>query len=324
MRAWRAHSYGPWRDVLRLEDVGEVEAPAGGVVVRVEAASLNFPDILALAGQYQVKAPLPFTPGIEAAGEVVRVGDGSRRKIGEKVIVSMPWGAFAEEVGVSDAQLMAWPDGLNAAEAASFVVAYHTGYFGLVYRAGLRAGETLLVHGGAGGVGIAAIQLGKALGARVIATAGAEDKLRVCREAGADEVVNYRDADFVAAVNELTGGKGADVVYDPVGGDVFDKSLRCVAWEGRVLVIGFASGRIPELKLNRVLLKNISVVGLHWGAYQQKDPAKVVAAHGALCELVARGECRPVVWKSMRMEELMDAFEALESRASYGKIAIVP
>lgn len=324
MRAWRAHSYGPWREVLTLEDVPPLEPPSGGAVVKVAAAALNFPDILALAGQYQVKAPLPFTPGIEAAGTVVRAGAGSKHKVGDKVIVSALWGAFAEEIAAGDLQLMPWPEQLSAAEAAGFIVAYHTGYFALVHRAALRAGETLLVHGGAGGVGIAAIQLGKALGATVIATAGADDKLDVCRAAGADHVVNYRTTDFTAAVKELTRGRGADVIYDPVGGDVFDQSLRCIAWEGRILVIGFASGKIPELKLNRVLLKNISVVGLYWGAYQVHDPQKVVACHAALTELVARGALRPVIWKELPLDELPAAFEALESRASHGKIAVVP
>ncbi len=324
MRAWRAHSYGSYKDVLQLDDLPALTAPAGGAVVKVEAAALNFPDLLSIAGQYQVKAPLPFTPGIEAAGTVVRTGAGSTFSVGDQVIVSAPWGAFAEETAAADRQLLRWPTGLSAAEAASFVVTYHTGYLALAHRAALRAGETLLVHGGAGGVGIAAIQLGKALGATVIATAGADDKLEICRAAGADHVINYRSGDWVAAVKQLTGGKGADVIYDPVGGDVFDQSLKCIAWEGRILVIGFASGKIPELKLNRVLLKNISVVGLFWGAYQMHDPAKVVACHDALCALVAAGKIRPVIWKELPLAELPTALAALESRQSHGKIAIIP
>lgn len=324
MRAWRAHAYGPWRDVLRLDEVPAPAPPPGGAVVAIEAAALNFPDLLAMAGQYQVKAPLPFTPGIEAAGTVVRTGDGSRHQVGDRVIVSAPWGAFADEIAAGDAQLWRWPAGLSAAEAASFIVTYHTGYFALVNRARLRAGETLLVHGGAGGVGIAAIQVGKALGATVIATAGADDKLAVCKAAGADHAINYRTDDFTAAVKDLTAGKGADVVYDPVGGDVFDQSLRCIAFEGRLLVIGFASGKIPELKLNRVLLKNVDVIGLYWGAYQAHDPARVVAAHDALCDLVARGACRPLIWKQLPLTALPEALEALESRQSHGKIAVIP
>ncbi|MBZ0237583.1 MAG: NADPH:quinone oxidoreductase family protein [Deltaproteobacteria bacterium] len=324
MRAWRAHSYGSYKDVLQLEEVPALEPPPGGVVVKVEAAALNFPDLLAIAGQYQVKAPLPFTPGIEAAGTVVKAGATSKHKVGDRVIVSALWGAFAEEISAADAQCFAWPEGLTAAEAASFIVTYHTGYFALVYRAALRAGETLLVHGGAGGVGIAAIQLGKALGATVIATAGADDKLDICRAAGADHAFNYRTTDWVAAVKQATGGKGADVIYDPVGGDVFDQSLKCIALEGRLLVIGFASGKIPEVKLNRVLLKNISLVGLFWGAYQLHDPGKVRAAHDALCQLVADGKLRPLVWKELPLAELPAALAALEGRQSHGKIAVVP
>ncbi len=324
MRAWRVHAYGPYRDVLQLDEVPAPTPPSGGVVVQLEAASLNFPDLLAIAGKYQIKAPVPFTPGIEAAGTIVQVGAGSRHALGDRVIVSTPWGAFAEQLAVADSQVFRWPEPLTAAEAASFLVTYQTGWFALVHRAALRAGETLLVHGGAGGVGIAAIQLGKALGATVIATAGGADKLAVCTAAGADHVIDYRATDFVAAVKTLTGGRGADVIYDPVGGDVFDQSLKCIAWEGRILVIGFASGRIPELKTNRVLLKNIAVLGLFWGAYQLHDPAKVVGAHEALCGLVAEGKCRPVVWKQLPLAALPDALAALESRTSYGKITLVP
>lgn len=324
MRAWRVHAHGHHRDVLRLEEVPAPEPPVGGAVVRIEAAALNFPDLLSIAGQYQVKAPLPFTPGIEAAGTVIRAGDRSRHRVGDRVIVSAPWGAFADELAAPDAQLLPWPAGLTVAEAASFVVTYHTGHLGLVHRARLRAGETVLVHGGAGGVGIAAIQLAKASGATVIATAGTDDKLTVCTAAGADHVVNYRGADWVSAVKALTGGRGADVIYDPVGGDVFDQSLRCLAWEGRLLVIGFASGRIPELKLNRVLLKNVDVIGLYWGAYQHHDPARVTATHAALCDLVAAGACRPLIWKELPLAELPAALTALESRESHGKIAVVP
>ncbi len=324
MRAWRAHEFGSYRDVLRLDDVPRPEVPDAGAIVQVEAASLNFPDLLAIAGKYQVKAPLPFVPGMEAAGTIVVAGPKSRFKVGDKVIANSMWGAFAEEMVALDQGMFAIPPGLDMAQAASFVVAYQTGYFALVHRAALRAGETLLVHGGAGGVGIAAIQLGRALGATVIATAGTDDKCQICTDSGAHHVINYVDDDFVAEVQRITGGKGADVIYDPVGGDVFDKSLKCIAWEGRLLVIGFASGRIPELKANRVLLKNCAVVGLFWGAYQMRDPAKVVAAHAALTELVARGELAPKIWRSFPLAELPDALAAIESRASWGKVVVAP
>jgi NADPH:quinone reductase len=324
MRAWRAHQHGPYREVLRLEEIDRPRLPEGGAIVRVEAASLNFPDLLAIAGAYQVKSPLPFVPGMEAAGVVVEAGPASRWRPGDRVIANGQGGAFAAEMAADDAHLFAIPPGLDAAQAASFLITYQTGWFALARRAGLRAGETLLVHGGAGGVGVAAIQLGRALGATVIATAGGADKLAVCRRAGAHHAVDYRAGDWVGEVNRLTDGRGADVIYDPVGGDVFDQSLRCLAWEGRLLVIGFASGRIPEPRLNRVLLKNVSIVGLYWGAYQLRDPAAIQAAHEALSAYVARGELAPLVWKELPLAELPEALAALESRASWGKIVVRP
>jgi NADPH:quinone reductase len=324
MRAWRAHQFGPYRDVLSLDQVDDPSPPADGVVVDVAAASLNFPDLLAIAGRYQVKAPLPFVPGIECAGTVAAAGARSRYQPGDRVIATALWGCFAEKLAVPDVAVFAIPDEMPFDEAASLLVTYQTGHLALVHRAHLAAGETLLVHGGAGGVGVAAIQLGKALGATVIATAGTAEKLEVCRAAGADHAINYRDDDFVAGVGELTGGRGADVVYDPVGGDVFDKSLKCTAWEGRLLVIGFASGRIPELKINRVLLKNLSVVGVYWGAYLLREPARAHAAHDALIELYRAGTLRPTVWRTLPLAELPDALAALESRASHGKIVVRP
>jgi NADPH2:quinone reductase len=324
VKAWRAHQYGPYRDVLRFEDVDPPELPEGGVIVKIEAASLNFPDMLAIAGQYQVKAPLPFIPGMESAGTVIAAGTKSAYKPGDRVIANHMWGAFAEQIAVPDQMLFPVPAGLDAAQAASLVITYQTGWFALVHRAALRAGETLLVHGGAGGVGIAAIQLGRALGATVIATAGGDEKLEICRKAGAHHAIDYGKEDFVAEVTRLTKGRGADVIYDPVGGDVFDRSMKCIAWEGRLLVIGFASGRIPEVKVNRVLLKNCSIVGLYWGAYQMRDPAKVREAHEALTTLIGKGEVAPMVWKQLPLAELPQGLAALESRASWGKIVVVP
>ena len=324
MRAWRAHSYGPYKDVLQLDDVETPRPLDDGAVVRVKAASLNFPDLLAIAGKYQVKAPLPFVPGIEAAGVVSAAGPKSRFKVGDRVIASTLWGAFAEELAAPDLGLFPIPDAMPDDEASALFVTYQTSYFALVHRVALQPKETLLVHGGAGGVGISAIQIGKAMGATVIATAGSDEKLEVCRKAGADHAINYKDDDFVAAVNKLTGGKGADVVYDPVGGDVFDRSLKCIAWEGRILVIGFASGRIPEVAANRVLLKNISVVGLFWGQYLIRDPQKVRDAHAALGAMYAAGSIKPLVWKRYPLAELPDALGALESRASHGKVVVIP
>lgn len=323
MRAWRVHQYGPYRDVLRLDDDAPAPtAPAGGALIDVAAASLNFPDLLSIAGQYQVKAPLPFTPGLEAAGTVVAAGAGSRYAVGDRVVAFAPWGAFGEQLALTDGAILPWPDGLDAAEAASFLVTYQTGYFALERRARLAAGETLLVLGAAGGVGLAAIQLGKAMGARVIAVAGGPDKLAACTRAGADAVVDHKAADFVAEVLKLTGNKGADVIYDPVGGDTTDRALKALAWEGRLIVIGFASGTIPAVKLNRVLLKNIAVVGLHWGAYFAYGPQHITAAHAALTELVARGAVRPVVSRRLAFEALPDGLAALEARTSIGNLTL--
>jgi len=324
MRAWRAHQFGPYRDVLSFDEIDAPTPPSDGVVVDIAAASLNFPDLLAIAGRYQVKAPLPFVPGIECAGTVAAAGPKSRFKPGDRVIATAFWGCFAEKIAVPDVAVFPIPDEMPFDEAASLLVTYQTGHLALVHRAHLAAGETLLVHGGAGGVGVAAIQIGKALGATVLATAGTEDKLEVCRAAGADHAINYRDDDFVARVNELTAGRGADVVYDPVGGDVFDQSLRCTAWEGRVLVIGFASGRIPELKVNRVLLKNLSVVGVYWGAYLVREPARAREIHDALVAMYQAGQLRPTVSRALPLAELPEGLAALESRASHGKIVVRP
>jgi NADPH2:quinone reductase len=324
MRAWRIHQHGTWREQLRLEEVSDPVPPDDGVVVRVAAAALNFPDLLAIAGQYQVKPALPFIPGMEAAGEIVAAGPGSALRPGQRVIVSGHGGAFAELVAAPDRACYPVPDSMTDADAAAFLIVYQTGWLALVRRGRLRAGETLLVHGGAGGVGTAAIQLGKALGARVIATAGGAAKLEVCRSCGADDVFDYRERPIAETVAELTGGRGADVIYDPVGGDVFDASTRCLAFEGRLLVIGFAGGRIPEIKANRILLKNIDLVGIFWGNYQVHDPPVVRTAHDELCRLYEQAAIRPVIYREYPLADLPAALSALEGRESYGKIVVRP
>ncbi|MBK9037490.1 MAG: NADPH:quinone oxidoreductase family protein [Myxococcales bacterium] len=321
MRAWRVHEYGAHRDVLRLEDAPDPVAPADGVVIDVAAAGLNFPDLLAIAGQYQVRAPRPFSPGFEAAGVVRAVGAASRLRVGDRVVASASWGAFAEQLAVRDAAVLPWPTGLSAAEAASFLVTYQTGHLALTRRAHLAAGETLLVLGAAGGTGLAAIQLGKALGARVLAVAGGADKVAACAAAGADVAIDHRAGDFVAAALAATDGKGVDVIYDPVGGDTTERAMKALAWEGRLLVIGFASGAIPAIKLNRVLLKNTSIVGLYWGAYFERDRALIEATHADLCARVERGELRPVV-RTLAMTELPDGLDALAARTSVGNLAL--
>jgi NADPH2:quinone reductase len=209
-------------------------------------------------------------------------------------------------------------------EGAAFPIVYPTSYAALVFRARMQAGETLLVHAAAGGVGLAAVQIGKALGVRVIATAGGADKLAVARQVGADELIDYQQEDFVERVQALTAGRGADVIYDSVGGDVFDRSLKCIAWNGRLLVIGFAGGRIPEVKANRILLKNIAVVGLHWGAYARHEPARVPETFGALFQLYTEGRIKPVIFARYPLDRIGEALTALGSRKTYGKVVVIP
>jgi NADPH2:quinone reductase len=310
---------------LRVSEIAEPEVRPGSVQVDVRAAGCNFFDLLIVRGQYQFKPPFPFVPGAEAAGVVTKVGRGVEHvSVGDRVFAGLSVGAYAERLVAPARSVYPIPEGMSFEQAAGYPVVYPTSYAGLVFRAGLQAGETLLVHAAAGGVGLAAVQIGKALGARVIATAGDAEKLEIARREGADEAINYRDGDWVERVRELSDGRGADVIYDSVGGDVFDGSTRCIAWNGRLLVVGFASGRIPEIKVNRILLKNISIVGLHWGAHATQEPERVEATFEGLARLWADGKIRPVVYRSWPLEELPAALEALGSRKTYGKVVITP
>lgn len=316
--------------------VSEIEEPAsrpGFLKIDVRAAGCNFFDILMVKGQYQVKPPFPFIPGAEVAGTVVEVGDGVIQgdggvvegfQVGDRVLASAGLGGFAERVNIPASVTYKLPESMSFEEGAALPIIYPTSYAGLVFRADLQAGEDLLVHAAAGGVGIAAVQIGKALGARVIATAGSAEKLEIARQNGADDTIDYRKEDFVERVMALTEGKGADVIYDSVGGDVFDKSLKCIAWNGRLLVIGFASGVIPSVKANRILLKNIAITGLHWGAHASKDPAKIPATFDALFRLYDEGKIRPVIYKNYALEEVPEALSGLGSRRTYGKVIIAP
>ncbi|HTY18690.1 MAG TPA: NADPH:quinone oxidoreductase family protein [Myxococcota bacterium] len=308
--------------------VSEVPDPAvgpGQLGVDVRAAGCNFFDILLVQGRYQVKPPFPFVPGGEIAGLVREVGSGVRGfAAGDRVLAGVPMGGYAERASIPAALAHRMPDAMGFDEGAAFPIVYPTSYAALVYRAALQPGETLLVHAAAGGVGLAAVQIGKALGARVIATAGGRDKLEVAREAGADVLVDYNEEDFAERVKEATGGRGADVIYDSVGGDVFERSLKCIAWNGRLLVIGFASGKIPSVAANRILLKNISVVGLHWGAYARYEPARVPEAFAALFRLYDEKKIRPVIFDPYPLERVRDALAALGGRKSYGKVVLRP
>ncbi len=262
MRAWRFDRFGPYREVLHLVNAVTAPPEAQECRVRMRAIGLNFPDVLLVEGKYQLKPELPATPGMEGMGEVVEAGPGSRYRPGQRVLVNLLNGTFAEEVTVSDAFLLPVPDGMSDGQAAAFHVTYQTSHLALLHRGQLKAGETLLVHGGAGGVGTAAIQLGRAFGAKVIATATGALKCQVAKRCGADETIDLSTEDFVARVKTLTGGRGVDVVYDPVGGELFDKSLKVLALESRLLVIGFTSGTIPSVPVNRLLLKNASVINV--------------------------------------------------------------
>jgi NADPH2:quinone reductase len=316
-----------WGEPSELEyaEVPDPAPGAGQVLIDVRAIGCNFPDILMVQGKYQVKPPLPFSPGHEIAGVVRAVGAGvTRVRPGERVIASLEWGGYAERAVAAAERVYTIPDAMPFDQAAAFFVVYQTGYCALVQRAALQPGEWLLVHGAAGGVGLAAVQLGKTLGARVIATAGTPEKLEVARQSGADVLIDYRTEDWVERVKAVTGGEGADVIYDPVGGDVFDGSTKCLAFEGRLLTIGFAGGRIPTLAINRVLLKNISVVGVHWGYYQRRGSPLVHEWTHALLKLYADGRIRPVIYRAYPLREAGTALGALASRESYGKVVLVP
>ena len=310
---------------LERQEFDPAPAEPGQVVIDVSAVGCNFFDILITQGKYQVRPELPFSPGAEIAGTVREVGQGvTRFAAGDRVSALLAYGGFASTVAAPVERVFAIPPQMTFQEAAALGVVYQTSYVGLVHRANLREGETLLVHAAAGGVGLAAVQIGAALGARVIGTAGSPDKLDLVKQNGADVVINYRDGNWVERVKELTDGRGADVIYDPVGGDTFDLSTKCIAFEGRILVIGFASGRIPSAKMNRVLVKNFSLVGLHWGLYFDKNPRVLQDAQEAISRLYADGKVAPLVSATYPLADAKVALDALGARKTTGKIVLIP
>ncbi|MBW2715097.1 MAG: NADPH:quinone oxidoreductase family protein [Deltaproteobacteria bacterium] len=310
---------------LRVSDIPEPEAGPGALQVEVRAAGCNFFDTLIVQGKYQVKPDFPFTPGGEISGVVKNVGEGVEGfAVGDRILAGLQVGGFAETAVVPASLAHRLPEGMSFEEGAAIPIIYPTSYAALIFRANLQAGETLLVHAAVGGVGSAAVQIGKALGARVIATVGGGEKAEIARDLGADEVIDYRVDDFVARVNEITDGNGADVIYDPVGGDVFDGSLKCIAWNGRLIVVGFAGGRIPEVKANRILLKNIAVTGVHWGAYLFKEPARVPETFEGIFSLYRDGKIKPLIYNSYALEDLPSALAELASRKTHGKLIITP
>ncbi len=307
---------------MALEDVPVPIPGAGQVLIRNRAVSLNFFDILQVQGKYQVKPALPFAPGAEVSGVVEAVGEGvTGLRAGDEVVAAPMANGMAEFTCAKAAFTFPLPRGMSFAEGAALPIVYQTSFFALRDRAQLRPGEWLLVHAGASGVGMAAIQLGRAWGARIIATAGSEEKLAFARAQGAEIALSYNDAAWVDQVKQITGA-GADVIYDPVGGDVFDLSSKCIAPFGRLLVVGFAGGRIPSIAANRILLKNMSVVGVLWGNHVQAHPEYAAATHAELARMYEQGLIRPVVARSYRLEELVRAFDDMASRKVIGKIVV--
>jgi NADPH2:quinone reductase len=325
-RAWLVHDAGAPREVMTLGPPLQADVTDDVVRIEVEACALNFADDLLCRGTYQEKPPKPFTPGLEVAGVVVEAGSGATHGVGNRVAGSplLPHGALATTCIARSADVFAVPDDMAAGDAAAMHVTYQTGWFALHRRAALREGQTLLVHAGAGGVGSAAIQLGRAAGARVVATAGGPDKVALCRDLGAEVAIDHRSEDFVAIVNDLTGGKGADVIFDPVGGETFDRSRKCIAWEGVILVIGAAGGRYFEAPSNHVLVKNYTVAGLNWGGYRTRAPELVAQAHAELVELYQRGAIRPLVSQVIPLDDAVDGLEAVVTGHTTGKVVVVP
>jgi NADPH2:quinone reductase len=315
-----------WGDpsTLAFEEVESPSPTVGEVRVAVRASGVNFADVLMIAGQYQFTPSFPFSPGFEVSGVVAEIGEGvDDLEPGDRVMAALPHGGYAEEVVVPATHALPIPEGMDFPTAAAFPVAYGTAHLALSYRAHLRASEVLLVHGSVGNVGRAAIEIGKRLGATVVATAGGPEHLEIAAEHGADDTIDYKREDIRDKVEEITDGRGADVIFDPVGGDAFDASLRCVAWEGTILVIGFASGRIPEAPAWRVLLRNCAVMGTDWGGYLRRDPATVRASTAEALRWYAEGALDPRPSHTFPLKSAADALEVQTTRQTTGKVVLV-
>lgn len=323
MRALLCTEHGMADKLQLATDHPEPTAEAGQVVIDIKAAGLNFPDVLIIQGKYQFQPDMPFSPGGECAGVVLSVGEGVERySVGDKVIAMTGSGCFRDQIAVDHNAVMPMPEGLDFKQAAGVAMTYFTSYHALKQRANLKEGETLLVLGAAGGVGSTAVELGKLMGAKVIAAASSEEKLAMCRELGADETINYSEQDLKSAVKELTGGKGVDVVYDPVGGDYAEPALRGMAWNGRYLVIGFASGPIPEIPLNLALLKGCSIVGVFWGRFIAEEPAVHLQNIKELWGLFAEGKLKPAINDVFALEEYEKAYDVMTGRLARGKVIL--
>ena len=323
MKAVLCKAFGP-PESLVIEEMASPTPGPGEVVVSVKAAGVNFPDVLIIQNKYQMKPPLPFSPGSELAGVVTAVGGGvTSCQPGDAVMAITGYGAFAEEVVVDARRLLKIPPGMDFLRAAAFGLTYATSEHALCDRGALKAGETLLVLGAAGGVGIAAIEIGKILGARVIACASTDDKLAVCREHGADQGINYAAEDLRERIKALTDANGADVVYDPVGGPYTELALRSIAWRGRLLVIGFAAGDIPKIPLNLALLKGCSIVGVYWGEFTRREPQQFAQAIEKLGRWFAEGKLKPHISATFPLERTADALTLMAERKVQGKVVVV-
>jgi NADPH2:quinone reductase len=324
MRALVCKAHG-LPETLVVEDLPAPSAGPGQVVVRIDAAGVNFPDALIIQDKYQVKPPLPFVPGAEMAGIVTAVGPGvSKLKLGDAVCGVVGIGAFAESIAVDADKLVPLPADAPRDVASAFILAYGTSHHALVDRAALKAGETLLVLGASGGVGLAAVDIGKALGARVIACASSATKLAVCTAHGADATIDYATEDLRERIKTLTDGKGPDVVYDPVGGGYAEPALRSIAWRGRYLVVGFANGEIPKIPLNLPLLKGCSIVGVFWGSFARAEPANAAAAVAELFAWLREGRLQPEISARYALADAPRALRAMLDRKVTGKIVVLP
>lgn len=311
-------------DALTWKELPMPQPKTGEVLIRIDAASLNFPDVLIVQNKYQIKPPLPFVPGSEYAGEVVALGEGvTHLKVGQKVACLSGTGGFGTHTLAPAALVTPLPPGMPAVDAAAFIMIYATSHHALLDRGQLKTGETVLVLGAAGGVGTAAIQIAKAAGARVIAAASTDEKCALCQRIGADVTINYSTQNLRAAIKEATGGKGPDVIYDPVGGDFAEPAFRSIAWRGRYLVVGFASGPIPSLPLNLALLKGASIVGVFWGDFAKREPKANAAMMMALGQWYGEDKVKPVVERTMPMSALKDAYAVMTSRSVLGKLVLV-
>ncbi|MFN0315840.1 MAG: NADPH:quinone oxidoreductase family protein [Burkholderiales bacterium] len=308
---------------LVVEEVPPLKPAKGQVVIGVKAAGVNFPDTLIIQGKYQFKPELPFSPGGEVAGVVKELGEGvSSAKVGDRVIATTTWGGFAQEMVVDADRLIPMPGAMDYVSGSAFVLAYGTSYHALVDRAQIKAGETLLVLGASGGVGLAAVQIGKALGARVIAAASSAEKLAVCKQAGADEGINYATEDLRARVKAITGGRGVDVVYDPVGGAYSELALRDMAWNGRFLVVGFAAGEIPKIPLNLALLKGCSIVGVFWGAFTRTEAERNRGNNQELMRMFSAGKVKPHIHATYPLEQAAQALNDVVQKKVSGKVVL--